>query len=697
MNTALRPLTLGLLAGLALGFGLGQFLQSPSPRDGLPPILTGSAQPLAPDQDIGSSPALVAPRRGTNSSAARELAGARTHSPASVSEAAVRRARESATPMAVASGSCWLEIRVRDGLGQPLPGVVLRARPQHSRGTLRRALGAGAPSRESMDSRLRKAAQSIALDQATLRTGTTDELGVCRFDGLPESAWQIEAYREGYVIDTSGRKATAHSNSQVILEAVPTFDLDITVLDETGAPVQQATISVSASEQNRRSREYPWNAGQPFRLTEGLYSLRALSSEGLESGQMFRFARAASDEVDFDLRAGEAPEPLTFQLKARVGIYGRILSSQGTSALTTTRVRHTLLAAGQAADKSLLSSERDEGSSAREGTYEILDLEPGHYLVGLALDWNSPAVMAVAVEVDSGVVQQDLVVPESDPSATLVISTFDPMGRPVNATGFTFEVKHEGGSSTSVIRPKRESLGVYLYPKPNALTGKPRKGAIYSLMGFHKRFGSVQIEFTRDQPKVELHFTEPASLDVLVAGIVGSTYEGRLFVNVNPEGPDSHRGLSHGERLDSGGHHIFKHLSPGPNTVRLSLMDQLPQDGWYGRSDVVAVLDVVLTTGKNRAVIAVPALFSLPVSAPGAEDGAEASVWPKNDPDDEGTQTLRSTYRSSPVDAGGNTTLEDLLPGKYILQVPGFKQQIVEIPGGPVTMEPDKPQPKNGG
>lgn len=702
MNISLRSLALGLIAGLAGGFGVSQLLQ-PSSFTGTSAPIVASNRGLPSIGHIGDGP--TGPDdldRLADPNPVREVAPTGSASPAPVSNGALQRAMESVQVVEAHSGTGWLEVLVVDTQGQPLGEVELRLKPRLSGISQHNALGAAAPKRESLDTELRLAAERIALNRSRLRVGITGPLGLHRFEGLPDGSWSIGAYLEGYEIDTNRRNSSrARTNSRIQFDAEQTHGLIITVTDVDGAPVQKALISVADEGSDNYTQEFAWTGGQPLRLTEGAYSLRALSMEGLDSREAFRFARFASDPVVLEVRMDAAAPPLNLHLKQRRGVYGRILTADGSPAPNFPRVLKMPLPTGQEPDVALLKNTQATGSSNWDGTYTLLDMDPGTYMLGLQVEWNDPPILAATVEIGELAFEQDLLLPAPDANDTLIIRMFDPKGRLVNGDAFQLKTRQGQSSSSSGIRPERKSLGVYHYRKPQTLLGVPVQDETCTISARHSRYGSAKVEFDKAQTEVELHFQEPATLEVFVAGYVGSGYEGRLALSVTPEGDSSqsyfYSGPNSNGQLDASGQQDFKGLSVGAYTVHLS-MHSRSNATFATRVSTLATLPVTLKAGENRAQIAIPTLYSIAIYAPGAKEGTNASAYPDRGkhrtvgPDSE----LLHTH-SVPLDSGGRATLEDVYPGNYSILVKNFKRQVIQVPGGEVIMEPDEPRtPKDG-
>jgi hypothetical protein len=621
-------------------------------------------------------------------------ARASTESNSRVSDAVIDSALGQPTSTQSQTGDFWLEALVLDEAGQPLPEVTVTARPSRSNDHVRQSLGGPAPAQQDPRSKLRETAERIAMDHANMHSGMTDSTGRVRFEGIARTTWTINAYLEGFLIERSPAYVPVHSNSKVNFNAQPTPSLSITILAPDGTPVEEAIIEVkfpNRENQSERGVQYRWSQNEPFRLTEGIYTLRALSLERLQETESMRFSRLGSEAVPLEVYAGQAPAPLTLQLVPRTGICGRILQANGASAMEDTRVRVLLLAPGQVPSPDLLKGDDAKRLSTRSGTFTLLDIEPGTYLLGLSLRRGRTILTTETVTLETGVLEKDLVIPDLGPEGTLQVTTLDPTGRRINVDAMRLKVTYTGGSSNSnIIQPRRESTGVYLLRKPDFMKKDAAPGTTYSISATDSRYGSCTVTFPMGTNEVALRFIEPASIEVTITGFAGHKFADRLTLTVNNLSENNISSLNRDKKVDETGSYLFKGLQPGVNRISLGLQQSSTRNRWWQSTNTIARLDVTLKEGRNYAQIHIPTFFSLSVLAPGTRKGREVTVRPTRENTSGDDSQPRTSYRRASFDESGLATIDEILPGSYRVQADGFQEAKVEVPCGEVNLEPAK-------
>ena len=694
MTSSARPMIHAVLFGQAGGFGLSQLLQMPTVLETGTPILTGSTKAPEKIQNTQLSTSLSPPADPGSDGLVR--ARATTESSSRVSDAVIDSALVQPTSTQPQTGDFWLEAFVLDESGQPLPGATVTARPSRNYDGVHQTLGGPAPAHLDPRSRLRKTAELIAMERANLRSGMTDSAGRVRFEGIPKTTWTINAYLEGFLIKQSPAHAAVHSNSRVNFNAQPTPSLSITVLAPDGTPTEEAIIEAKTPyRENQSGREvlYRWSQNEPFRLSEGSYTLRALSQEQLPETEKMRFSRLGSEAVQLEVIAGQAPAPLTLQLVPRTGICGRILQADGAPAMEDTRVHMLLLAPGQVPSPDLLKGEDAKRINTRSGTFKILDIEPGTYLLGLSLRRNRTYLTTATVTLETGVLESDLVIPDLGPDGTLQITTLAPTGRRINVDALRLKVTKPGGSSnTNIIQPRRKSTGVYLLRKPDFMRNEATPDSTYAINATDSRYGSCWVNFAKGTNEVELRFIEPASLEVTITGFTGHKFADRLTLTVKTRSERNSSSLNRDKKVGETGSCLFKGLEPGVNQISLGLQPQGSQDRFWSSSSTIARLDLTLEKGANYAQIHIPTLFSLSVLAPGIREGLAVTVRPTRENSSGDDSQPRTRYKRARFNESGQATLNEILPGSYRVQADGFQEARVEVPCGEVKLEPAEPK-----
>jgi hypothetical protein len=352
-----------------------------------------------------------------------------------------------------------------------------------------------------------------------------------------------------------------------------------------------------------------------------------------------------------------------------------------------------LLAPGQVPSPDLLKGEDTKRINTRSGTFKILDIEPGTYLLGLSLRRSRTYLTTAAVTLETGVLENDLVIPDLGPEGTLQITTLDPTGRRINVDTMRLKVTYAGGSSNSnTIQPRRESTGVYLLRKPDFMKKEAAPDSTYSISATDSRYGNCTVSFAQGTNEVALRFIEPASIEVTITGFVGHKFADRLTLTVKTLPEKNNSSLNRDKKVDETGSCLFKGLQPGVNRISLGLQPLSTRDRWWSSASTIARLDVTLEKGANYAQIHIPTLFSLSVRAPGTRKGRTVTVRPTRENTSGDDSQPRTSYKRASFDESGLATIDEILPGSYRVQADGFQEARVEVPCGEVKLEPAKPK-----
>jgi len=297
------------------------------------------------------------------------------------------------------------------------------------------------------------------------------------------------------------------------------------------------------------------------------------------------------------------------------------------------------------------------------------------------------------VTVDEGVVERNLVVPEPDPKAHLIVRAFGPNGNPLHSLDFRWEHRREGGSSSGGIQDRRGPDGAWwLQPKSQFFAPWP-EGTSYTLTAQHSELGDREVVLEEGQREVSVTFAEPVSIIVVVAGYAGSGYEGKLQVHLTSlvNGEEAGSGnrnhfpiwMSGESAFTAEGVARFDGLSPGHWRVRL----QIQYERW--RTRTVQTVDVHAPAGEKSVSMNLPTLYELVVIAPGLSERTGLRWRPtEEDQSDFGF----GGSSSAQVDAEGRAVFEDLVAGTYVLTGNGMPESVdVTVPCGDVYIDATEP------
>lgn len=688
---ALGPLLACLFVGAALGAGAVQWLAAPPPA--LAPEHGGvrTASGKSDVVDAGSPSALESsPPAVASVAAEREAAPASlsASAPASVIDDAVRAVR-SAPPPPRTRGDRRLDGRVARADGSGVAGVVIRARRIDGRprepGPPR--LGLAPPPNDSLDRAVQRAVEAW-YDAAAQRAETTsDAEGRYVLADLPAGRWWIEPWCEGFAIEVPGEGSfEVEPDATLDLLATPVERVAISVRLPDGSAPPRAAIALNRSGGNHSGDlTLLWtDAAREVAIKPGRYDVRATLGDpdvGPPWSEML-----VSDWSALEVVAGATPPPLALALRGAPGIRGRVLWPAGA------RRGNAMIKVAPAparAEPDLVALAQDGGAPiawANQGSYTFRDLTPGRWLVGLARNWGEPIVVHAVVEVTNAMVVQDLVVPPADPAVSLVVKVTDLDGALVDDCDFQLQVMaaQNGGRSSGSGRAPAErkpngnwwvTLGVV-----NEIDlAKPwPTGTTVQLTVSSARLGTKTVDLAPGTRALQVRFGAPARLQATIAGYVGSGYEGRLHLSLEPiadgAGPAGPVSWSPRPAVGADGTQLLGPVEAG--TWRLSLQLQKKQ-AWQRRR--VAQQDVTLGAGDNTATIVLPALSDLVVEAPGRSGTMQL----------QNVATKENDHQE--LDAEGRTTFSGLPPGDYTLQTFGgaFEMMQVRLPaGGPVRFEP---------
>jgi membrane-associated protease RseP (regulator of RpoE activity) len=444
---------------------------------------------------------------------------------------------------------------------------------------------------------------------------TTDANGAFVLSELIEAEYWPEAYQKGYQIERSQRRGwrALKPGDEIEFIAKPRIEVPVTVAFASGKSPEEASIEwkVEAGGNTHSSNE-SWTPEDPtIVLSPGTFKLRATAGKDGEY---------TSEEREVALKAGEAPDTVAFTLKGRPGIKGVVKFPKGEEPENAV-VLMTRVAPGSAPD---LESARQNGENQQwlgrhnEYAFAFKDLAPGSYAIGAARGHEQPFAVVEQVEVADTVVTRDLVFPALDPADYVVVWVYGPENEIIKDAQIQASLRSKRGSwsggGTAVPRPD----GSYwlLHPQePEHMRNMPQESddAIkYSVSAHTERFGRKEVEY---EPKkgvvVEVRFTVPAELQVLVTNYAGSGYEGKVNVGIQKAAKgkrgESSQDFGGHDKVDFEGKKTLGPVEPGEYELVMYV-----QSDRYGQKPV-ARQPVTLAAGKNSASFPIPPLYAVTV------------------------------------------------------------------------------------
>ncbi|MHC4598839.1 MAG: carboxypeptidase-like regulatory domain-containing protein [Planctomycetota bacterium] len=582
----------------------------------------------------------------------------------------------------VGTGEGRITGRVETPDGAPVAGVVVRAGPVFSREdrSPRWRKGDGPPPERDLEAEIRKLIRQHKFGKAARREAVTNADGSYVLAGLGDGKYWIQAFKKGFEISPTGSKRSRKfkAGDTVNFKAKPLVGIPVDVFLPDGSEPEEADIRIG---EGRSWNRVTWRPGSPsIRLMPGSYTLTCTSGDEDE----YR-----SESQDVTVGSGKTPNLITFRLKGDTGIKGKVILPAGMK-LDHVWVWALRCPSGRVpkADELVQEGESTYASSYNDYAYSYQKLPPGTYLVGASYQ-RRKAVVTKTVEVTDHRVTADLSIPHPEASDYVILRVFGPKGEPL--TNLKIETGYRsgrGGTASgggTAIRKKDGSFLVLHHPEEE--WNRPNEGAQYFITASSKKFGRKEVAYKRGEvSELKIQFGEPATLEVTVDGYVGSEYEGKIHLVLEPKSegkPASRRHYPHfydpeKKKIDAEGR-----ITLGPTEVGAYDLVMYMKKSQHETAPVQRI-PVTLVVGKNQASIPIPALYDLTVVVEKAPAGTSVQLRRA------GESMEHSDHKQT--DKEGRATFKKLSAGEYKITVWGAGVQgtmDVTLPGPPVvTFEP---------
>jgi hypothetical protein len=695
MSLSLRAGAIGLAAGAVLGFVLGISLRpSSAPAPGEPAAATAAA-PASATSTVHASDAPTA--------TAVLAAAMPAPSTASAIAAAVAAA---AKPEAAPAGTGKITGRVKTAAGAPVAGAkvtLLRVENrQRWRGRGRRSSSA-AEEEKPIESLVKEWVASEVERRASKREAVSDASGAFAFAGLGDGRFYASARAEGFKI--SG-ESDLEPGADVELTATALGRVEATLVLPDGSAPPQATILFS---KGNGGDNVEWSPDDPVaEVAPGTYTVSAWTQS--DDGDDATTLRSTPQHVVVE--ASGPPARLTFELKGKPAIHGAVVlpADEKSPEATVFALRFTgpppdasdLVMGAQGVQYGRVNA---RGSKPR---YEVTDLQPGSYLVGIGRGYQGPVVASQIVEVADGPVTVDLALPPADRASAIDLTVLGAGGERLDEFTVSQEVEMNGmpmgSNNPAVVHMKDGTTLVFLAaadPRMAAAmrvrfgrSADPDEAAAEAkpvLVVAAEGLGERRVTIEKGQHAVTVRFAASATLDVTIAGYAKSGLEGRITPSLVPADakPQDQRQLmmsrmrgrrgmrgggEDGGIVDADGRASLGPVEAGSYEIVLTAASD-PRTAGFGMGSEVARTPVELRAGKNAASVAIPALYTLEVDAP---PGSQLSLRPDRGGEDPFSYMNAS---SAQVNKAGRGTFELLPAGRYVLN-----GQTAEGEGGEMTV-----------
>ena len=478
----------------------------------------------------------------------------------------------------------------------------------------------------------------------------------------------------GYAFERGGNSSVP-AGSELSFRGIPLFGVPVRVLAADGTLAESASIRVvhHRTSSSHSSSTKSWRRDDPWlQLRPGVYELTAtIQREGPDEW--------ISEACSLRLNADESADEVVLQLRSRPGIWGRITRERQPLEAARLSVRVLALADSGLDLEALAAAPAKETLYDRDADYEIHDLPPGSYAVGLSLGREGPLLDHAVVDVADRMVRQDFAAPPLDRTHALLVRIRDEEGQPVRGVRFSF--RWEVGGSSSGSSPEGVEVheeGDYLVVPPGghaeAWEGSWPAEARWTVRVHAPGHGEAVRELAPGQRELDVRLVAPATITVTVAGYVESGIAEDLRLVVRSE-DDEFQGYHRGLQIDAAGVATHGPVEPGHFVIEL----QHDADrSWDDRT--LARVELQARPGDNAVTLTVPALYTVRVRVDHPEVSRISLVEDVED---------RFSGRVRVED--GVAVFEGIPAGDYFLVAPPFAPQPVSVPTGEVRYDVIEP------
>ncbi len=548
--------------------------------------------------------------------------------PPAVERSALAEALRALPRAAVEPGAGSIKGHVRLETGEPLAGVRVTA---YREGGL--SVDENEKARrgavDDLDADVREFVAGVRWREAYRRESVTGDDGAYELRDLAESEFQVYAQLEGYAIERGSRRRDEKADqpgTRVDFRAQVLVKVSVGVFLPDGGIPDAARIEWESGRRGEGTSYCEWTREQAWiELSPAAYKLAA--AHGNEG-------RFRSDPQEVLITVGQVTPGLTFQLRERPGIEGRVIVPENEEienlVVCLKPVAKGTLPEGVKFGRGERTEGVDPGSDNR---FRFPDLAPGTYAIAAGRGDGAPVVEIV--DVADRTVTRDLTLPPLNPDNYVVLWVLGPNQEPLQDVFLSTETKTGWMARTDGAFEIPRPDGSYWIRHFGAAEGENEAGASDSANVKHiirvrsKKYGEREVEYRRGQAReLTVRFGELTLVDVTLKGFAGSGHEGKISLKVRPLGKNStgaaqystSQGRDRG--LDPTGQASIGPLDPGHHEVVL-LYGGDPYDSYE-----IHQVPIDVRLGKNSVSIPMPRLYQLRVVFEDSQPGARISIAP---------------------------------------------------------------------
>ncbi|MEZ6195430.1 MAG: hypothetical protein R3F20_06855 [Planctomycetota bacterium] len=618
----MKTFALGILVGIALGFGIHALVVRDEGREDAP---------TRPAWATGETRAPT-DRKVTERKSEAEEADGPAVAPA---HATASRLEPRARHEGVADG------RVSAPDGTPIEGVevLLSAIPSSSLSPLRPLVE---PEWEPLEVWIEQARRKEEQRRRESHRGRSDAGGRIHMEGIePGRAFAVFARKEGWIFGEEATPPTWRVGHPLEIEgrreAVLRLDL---VLPDGSRPKRARVLALDPD----RFAARDWTPEAPdLSFPVGGITLTIRSGEYFRNGVSLRLEPGVQEQR-IELEAQRTLSlTLTSSGEIAPDLFARVYPLVGDERLDATRLDGRPFKAASFVDAS--------------ASLRFENLEPRRHAIAVFANGEAfPLTDVLVVDMSRGPVEATLEVPPLDRGDFLLVRVEDEVGQPIEDFRARFHARYPGGHSDVTLRGERRGAGTLFARVPWRGAGRQRDdeelaAATFELSVSASAYGETRIPLARGQHEVRVRFVPAGSLRVRVEGLEPAMMI-RAEVSVIEEGTTSHgRG---GDLVGTDGTFRFTGFQPGRYVC--TLLAPLGREGEGNLA--IAVSTVTVSAGENEITLAAGRPARLRVLVPDAPEGAFVQF--RNDRTDRRLRVF-----------GAGATADDLGHGTYTVSVFG--------------------------
>lgn len=481
-------------------------------------------------------------------------------------------------------------IATADGVG--LAGVAVVARVQDnvyaSSGRERKLAH-----ESTLDEFLQQSALEYSYESQLTRATVSGEAGEFTLEGMREDTpYRLTLKLEGYKFKQTQGPRTPKAGSAVVFEATPLAQVRVDLTLPDGSIPLKGQVRFA---QERQTRRLVWHRDKPvLDIEPGSYRVFGIVDD------------YKSKEASVSLVVGQL-ETLDLALAARVGLRGRITFPPGEHT-DRAHVRYRLAVTDETPSPEEFG-DVGKHAFARNGEFEIFDMPPGRYHIGIGRGWDDTQYVET-VEIPEGIIEHEFVLPALDPEGILRVLSLTSDGTPLQPRVSLQIRRPNGGNSfsggtTATKAPDGAQL-IHLDSAHRELLEGKRDGQLFVSLEATD-FGTEQFEVDPGQREYEVRFRAPGTVQVSVSGAYHELVGSLSASLASKDGPNLHWRRNNNQVTADGSAKLGP-VAPGDYLLEINVEGL---NGFAIQQQAIHVRE-----GENKVGVEIPALYRCKIQFP---------------------------------------------------------------------------------